>query len=568
MEIKLKHKKEFIIYFLFILIPFFFIGNYFINNNLILSGEGTFYTFESLFNKENSTYTNGYNYSGINNSLANLNPIIFLLSKIQNQQLASFIFHYSFFFFILLFSYNISKIYSKSIITNFLLSIFVILNLNSLALIQSININTYGTILTCISVLFVLLKFHTNLKKIYIFYGLTILLFNFGLINQPFFISFIILNFCLLLYIKAKNNLSFKQLLKLSIILLFSFLVFNFYWFFNYFLGSIENVLSKYNQFEISNAHWTLENFQNHGYYRSFTKSLALFGNMEEKQVLDFYSKFKNFPMSLVKFIPLGILIYLVTLEINKVKKILLASLISVVLISSSYSTIFGSLFFSINFNNILRNSNEKMLILVLIFYLLIFLEYAKYFKKINIKLLFCTYLTSIFIAVIYNKGIYANTVIFNNNKNYDKYPAVNYVNLSSFQKEFGEISKGYIAIDLTEFDNYNTFYFNSDKTYNSGINPYINNLPASVIKYNYSKIFKLNVEDLDKKYIYDLFGYKIFYKNTNIIENNLKTDLYNLEFKNKIKFKEFSKNTNDHSYKIFISQCALSIFYHKPKCD
>ena len=110
MKIKLKHKEEFIIYFLFFLIPFFFIGNYFINSNLILSGEGTFYTFETLFNKESSTYTAGYNYRGINNSLSTLNPIIFLLSNIQNQQLASLIFHYSFFFLTLLFSYNISKI--------------------------------------------------------------------------------------------------------------------------------------------------------------------------------------------------------------------------------------------------------------------------------------------------------------------------------------------------------------------------------------------------------------------------------------------------------------------------
>lgn len=235
-KIKIKYYHlliAFIILLIAVLLP------YYKNNTIILGGEGNFFiNFKVLIGNNNFTWLNRG--TGFPSTSLNYNFFIVyflaLLERVFNERIVNFVVVFLIYFLPFFGMYLICIELKIKPGISFLISYFYIINPFSLYFLTAIN--QWNTIALFILpfFFFIILKFYYNNIGLFLFFGVTSLIFAYGNANTPLMVIYQIAIIVYLIFVSIYYEISFswKHFVKKYIIVLSSFILFNLWWIFNW----------------------------------------------------------------------------------------------------------------------------------------------------------------------------------------------------------------------------------------------------------------------------------------------------------------------------------------------
>lgn len=226
---------------LYAVLLIFSLRPYYRDGRVILGQEGNnFLDFAVYLKNYRDTwqvYGMGTYNTSVNSSFPNIYFLVLLQNLINNEQIVNFILIFLVYFLPFLAIFQLAKAFEIRPVVSFFISLFYIVNPFTLYYFSS-NLNHWNVLTLAVIPLFfwLILKFYHDNFKLFLFFGLASLMSSFVQVNPPLIaISQIalILSVMIISYF-YHEDVSLMQILKKYLIVLTSFLLFNFWWLINW----------------------------------------------------------------------------------------------------------------------------------------------------------------------------------------------------------------------------------------------------------------------------------------------------------------------------------------------
>jgi len=457
---------------------------YYLYNHIILGGEGDYFIDFSM-HLENFGYTwqnagTGFFTTSLNANFVNIIFLVILQKIFQSDILINFILIFLIYFLPFFAIFIICMELKITPFISFCISFFYIINPFNLYYLTALNQWNTSSLFVIPMFFWVIMKFYNNNIKLFFYFGLTSLLFAFANANPPLMVihQISIMFSVIIISYYFNSSVSLNQIIKKYILLITSFILFNFWWISNWVNVLVDAQKMYSTEFALS---WLSTGQFEPIIWKIFTLNYLFPADKSYNFLSIYYNTYLSIFLSLI---PILIICYFFCIWKSPKKYLLVLTVMLLTIfffikgVHEPFGNIYGYMVLNIPFFNIFKTPAEKWGILYIFSFTLllafIFVELKKtkdYYYIVSVFIIYLVFVSIPFFTSNFIPDYKIGDVGFGSREFYDK-PEYKYL-----RNELNNDTVEYRVLSLPGNLNYQVMLHMYDNKYYTGMDPVLNNI-------------------------------------------------------------------------------------------